>query len=1084
MSAPNKEAGTVSRKTSWLISAALVWGAVVVFAAPALAAPRAYDSQMNGFQSPDAVTIGVGDQVWVSDTGSGVISQWTPFPSQEKLGDQDGGGRWSSGETGPRGPAVSAQTGFLIAGELGAASACGGAEYYAFDNFGQFLFKDAPGEGFVCMIWLAFDNSPTSDSYGSYYALSSGIVEKRDGYGNPVDFIGTASYISGNTITGTPKGAFGNASGNFYPDGSGITVDSEGNIWVINRERREIDEFDSTGVFIRRINAETTTIPAAETPMGPKGFGSYPGLTGVAVDPTTGNVLVSDRGALVVREFSPSGEYLNDITGADTPAGKFGFICNSFACFDSVYGVAVNSQGYVYVADGEDHVVDIFKPQPRQPTVAYKPDTNPTPTSGTVNATADPNGGGDITSCRFEYRIATAEKYTLPPITCSPDPSGSHFSVPTDVHADLTGLSTETTYRYRVVVGNANATRIGAERTLTPHDVIGLRAEAATNATASGATLNGSFVGNGAATNYWFEYGTSASYGTKLPLPAPPGASAASPPGPGRTNISLPISGLAPATRYHFRIVADNGSASSSDDQSFRTSALAPQVKQSVTGVHSDQVILNAQVNPGGADTVYNFEFGTEPCSEVPDPCNFAFADTHIGSNFSFAKGSKRLLGLEEGTTYYYRAIATNAAGTTYGPDLHFSTYPFEPELVDTCPNVLARQQTGSALVSDCRGYELVSAAHAGGYDVESTLVPGQTPFDGYPRAENPSRALYGIHNGALPGVAGNPTNRGVDPYVATRGANGWTTSYVGIPANNPNASSPFSSTLAEADPTLQNFAFDGPEICSPCFADGSTGIPVHLHDGSLVQGMRGSIPQTGSAANGLVKKHLSADGRHFVFASTSQFEPAGNNATGDVSIYDRNLGTDTTQVVSIGPSGTALACLQGAGQCHGPSNPAGIAELDMSEDGSRILVGQRTSTDVAGNRPLPPLPPHRNLPQLDRPHPRCDRRRPLRRDDRGWLAGLLHDQGPPGRSRYRQQRRHLRGDGRRRLGEPPPDQHRWELGQQRRRLRTARLAGMERSGRRPGLQRSRLRRGRRYRRRRRHLLLPQPGAARRIPRH
>ena len=84
---------------------------------------------------------------------------------------------------------------------------------------------------------------------------------------------------------------------------------------------------------------------------------------------------------------------------------------------------------------------------------------------------------------------------------------------------------------------------MGAERTLTPHDVIGLRAEPATNVTASSATLDGSFIGNGAATNYWFEYGTSTSYGTNVPLPAPPGASAGSPPGPGRTIVSLPISG-------------------------------------------------------------------------------------------------------------------------------------------------------------------------------------------------------------------------------------------------------------------------------------------------------------------------------------------------------------------------------------------------------------------------------------------------------------------------------------------------------------------------------------------------------------
>src|SRR4029077_3985104 len=220
-----------------------------------------------------------------------------------------------------------------------------------------------------------------------------------------------------------------------------------------------------------------------------------------------------------------------------------------------------------------------------------------------------------------------------------------------------------------------------------------------------------------------------------------------------------------------------------------------------------------------------------------------------------------------------------------------------------------------------------------GGYDVESNLVPGQTPFDGYPRAEGPLRVLYGIHNGAIPGVAGNPTNRGVDPYVATRGSEGWTTSYVGIPANNPFASSPFSSTLAGADAGLNVFAFGGPEICSPCFEDGSTGVPVHLPDGSLVQGMRGSVePPAPASSDGLVKKHFSADGSHFVFSTTTKLETGGNDSTGDVSIYDRDLSTGTTQVVSTDSSGNPLACLQGGGTCHSPGNGDGIAELDVSE--------------------------------------------------------------------------------------------------------------------------------------------------------
>ena len=92
------------------------------------------------------------------------------------------------------------------------------------------------------------------------------------------------------------------------------------------------------------------------------------------------------------------------------------------------------------------------------------------------------------------------------------------------------------------------------------------------------------------------------------------------------------------------------------------------------------------------------------------------------------------------------------------------------------------------------------------------------------PDAED--KVLYGIHSGAIPGPW-NPTNRGVDPYVATRGTDGWTTAYAGIAADNPFAASPFASDLDEASADLTTLAFGGPGICSPCFADGSTGIPV-----------------------------------------------------------------------------------------------------------------------------------------------------------------------------------------------------------------------------------------------------------------
>lgn len=928
--------------------------------APALAGAevRSYVGQTTGLDRPEGLTIDGNDGVWVSDLKNGLISQYAPWPSQQKLSTQNGGGIWG-GALQVRSLAVSAANEFLYTFvDNDAGANCGNTPQAIFDDKGALYRLTTPG---TCQIWLAVDNYPQSDSYGRYYAWSEGRVQLYDGYSNPVDFTGQASYIDGNAITGTPKGPFGEgAAGFFTPEISGITVNpSNGHIWVIDAgsyyRPSALFEYNTEGIFLQEITAKSADIPPRETPSGPRTFGFGPGLAAIAVDPTNGNVLVSDRAGLVIDEFSPEGKLLGVIDGSGTPNGHLGYTCNksneNLFCYTNVTGLGVDSRGYVYVADGDNHAMQVYAPRPAQPKISVKPRTNPTTSSETVNALVDPNGAGPIVSCRVEYGTAVeflTHEYKLGPVPCTP---GTPFADPTEVHAEISGLTPETTYHYRFAVGYGGDTRYGEDQTITTHRVLGLRADPASAVSTDSATLNGSFVGNGAATNYWFEYGTTPSYGSKLPLPAPPGASAGSPAGPARSAVEVAIGGLEPVTRYHYRIVAENGSTSASEDQSFRTDPLLPAVKESVTNLHSDEALFNTQINPGGADTVFTFEYGTEDCSLEPDPCAIAFEGTHVGSNLSFSPGQKRLTGLTPGTIYYYRAIATNSAGTSYGPVRRFSTFPFTAELKDACGNALSRQQTGAALLLDCRSYELVSSAHAGGYDVESTLVPSQVPFEGYPRAgaDGTSRALYGIHNGAIPGVPGNPTNRGVDPYIATRGGGGWTTSYVGIPANNPNAGKPFSSTLGEADPRLGTFAFAGPGICSPCFGDGSTGVPVHLPDGSLVQGMKGSIPQPGATEDGLVRKRLSADGGHLVFSSTSQFEPAGNSA-GDVSIYVRDLPNGPTRVVSTDPAGNPLACLQGAGSCHGPGNAAGISELDISADGSRVVVGQLVSTDPAGN--------------------------------------------------------------------------------------------------------------------------------------
>lgn len=400
--------------------------------------------------------------------------------------------------------------------------------------------------------------------------------------------------------------------------------------------------------------------------------------------------------------------------------------------------------------------------------------------------------------------------------------------------------------------------------------------------------------------------------------------------------VTAPVSGLTVGDTYHFRVTAENanGVLVTGKDREFVAQGLPQLGDEFASKVKTSGAQINATIDPAGGDTRFRVELGTTTSYGDIQPVGGA---PIVGPRLESHQVSWELTGLTPNTEYHYRVVATNDAGTVKsGSDHTFRTFSLTSTTVDTCPNALARQQTGAAMLLSCRAYELVSAPDTQGYDVESTVVPGQDPF--VASAEADGRALYGIHEGGLSGV-GSPTNKGVDPYLAVRGADGWSTSYVGIPADGTPSAAPFGSPLEGSDQALDTFVFGGPGLCDPCFGDGSSGAPIRRGSQGLSQGLVGSMPVPDPNSSGGVRKPLSADGRHFVFSSLQRFESAGNASGSDVTIYDRNLETGTTQVVSTLPNGLTIE----AG--------SGVVALDVSADGSRILIGRLVSTDAAGNQ-------------------------------------------------------------------------------------------------------------------------------------
>jgi hypothetical protein len=80
---------------------------------------------------------------------------------------------------------------------------------------------------------------------------------------------------------------------------------------------------------------------------------------------------------------------------------------------------------------------------------------------------------------------------------------------------------------------------------------------------------------------------------------------------------------------------------------------------------------LRAQINPSTFASAYHFEYGSEDCSV--SACT-STPDGAIVAGHRYVGVSQEIAGLEPGTTYHYRVVARNVEGTTEGPDKTFTT--------------------------------------------------------------------------------------------------------------------------------------------------------------------------------------------------------------------------------------------------------------------------------------------------------------------------------------------------------------------------------------------------------------------------
>ena len=143
--------------------------------------------------------------------------------------------------------------------------------------------------------------------------------------------------------------------------------------------------------------------------------------------------------------------------------------------------------------------------------------------------------------------------------------------------------------------------------------------------------------------------------------------------------FSSNLVGLLPATTYHYRAYATNSiSTVYGSNFTFTTLATLPTViTNAATSVTATSAILNGSLNANNSSTTATFEYGT----------TLAYGTTVTATPSSITGSSNTaisysLSGLTPNTTYHFRAVGSNPAGTTNGNDIIFNTMAIAPTVI------------------------------------------------------------------------------------------------------------------------------------------------------------------------------------------------------------------------------------------------------------------------------------------------------------------------------------------------------------------------------------------------------------------
>jgi len=748
---------------------------------------------------------------------------------------------------------------------------------------------------------------------------------KFNAAGDPLAYGGAAGYISGNEITGLAL--------NEAVEKVQVAVDSVSHVIYVPSANK-IRAFEANGEpheFTAGPGAGTSEIPGATE------------LLGLAVD-ESGNIYASDFGSKKIRIYTSSGELLTEFApiGDQLSALRPG-------------ALAVAPDGTLYVID---FLTAVY---------AFEPSKFPLTAKTTFGLGSQVNKRLSISvgvdpATQYVYIAENCEEgFCQFPATSSQlsvyDERGKFVGLiggegPGELEGVVTGIGVngEEHKLYAGLEGfGGGLSQVSVFESLPiPKGPPTIEGAAVTDLTSSGAVLRARINPNTLETTYWFEYGSTdcaAEPGSCTKIPAG-GASVGS--GHNPVAVSAALSGLAPGTKYFFRVVAENSlGASESATRAFTTQAgdLVSQLSdnrvwEQVTpatkfgGVPTNSALIQADPFGGGIAFHTHGSVIEDPESNRSGELSAVLARrTESGWSVSdLVPRHTQAGGLGFGPEFKLftpdlgKAIFEPRDDTPLSPEaserapyLRFNTSPPSYQVMVTSKEGFANVPPGTVFGGEANGARnpvSISAANSSLTHVvlssETPLVPGAAP-----------RSIYIWSNGALSPVSELPAAEGGGVVQAQPGSGTLSVRH----AVSEDGSRVF---WAPGDPLTSSL--DWPAL--------------YLRDTVAKESFRLDLPEAG--ASGAGEPHpafmaASADGSVVYFTDSQQL-------TEDASPEGRDL-----YRCEIGEVGGALGCtdledLSAPMPGSGENANAEEMAVGISEDGGSVYFMARAVLDPEPN--------------------------------------------------------------------------------------------------------------------------------------